>query len=85
MWRGDDQLLEDGRRIPSSNMWSNSRRAIWSHSGDRRHALAETGGPVVVTWCVTLCLMGSVVVLGRVTVENSETIVTKGFGGALWK
>lgn len=46
--------------------------------GDRRRALAETGGPVVVTWCVTLCLMGPVVTLGWVTAGNSETIAAKG-------
>ena len=50
--------------IPSSNIWSNSRCAIWSHSGDRRCALAKIGGPVVVMWCVTLCLITPVVMLG---------------------
>ena len=50
---------------------------IWSRSGDRRHALAETGGPVVVMWCVTLCLITPVVTLGWVTAGYSETIAVK--------
>jgi hypothetical protein len=30
---GEAQLLDDGLMKLSSNMWSNSRRAIWSRSG----------------------------------------------------
>ena len=59
-------------------MWLNSCCAIWGRSGDRRRALAETGGPVVVTWCVTT---DCVVMLGWVTAGNSETIVSKGLEG----
>lgn len=78
MWRGDDQLLEEGRMIPSSIMWSNSRRAICRCSGDSRRALAETGGPVVVMWCVTLCLIASVEMLGWVMAGNSDTFAANG-------
>ena len=52
-----------------------------SCSGDRHCALAETVGPVVVTQCVTLCLMYLVVTLGWVTAGNTETIVSKGLDG----
>ena len=46
-WRGDDQLLADGRMMPNSSMWSNSWRATRRRSGPRRRARADTGSPVV--------------------------------------
>ena len=42
---GGRPAARGGSNDPSSNMWSNSRRAI-SSPGDRRRALPETGGPV---------------------------------------
>ena len=34
--RGEDQLLDEDRTMPSSSMWSNSWRAIRRRSGARR-------------------------------------------------
>ncbi len=45
---GDDQLLSEGRIIPSCSMWSNSCRAIFNHSGANLRVRAKTGGPVVM-------------------------------------
>ena len=50
--------------IPSSNMWSNLRCVIWSHSGDRRRALTETGSPVVGDDVWSCVLISLVVTLG---------------------
>ena len=43
-----------------------SLRATWRRSGDKRRARAETGGPVVLIWCVTLCFGGALVGCGCV-------------------
>ena len=56
MWSGEDQLLDEGLMMPSCSMWSNSSLAMRRHSGGRRRALAVTEGPVVVMWCVMVCL-----------------------------
>ena len=45
-----DQLPDEGRTIPISNIWPNSCRAIHRHSGAKRRACANTGGPVVSIW-----------------------------------
>ena len=58
MWRGEDQALEEGRMMPSWSMCSNSLLAAERRSGARRLGRAETGGPEVTMWWVTLCLMG---------------------------
>lgn len=47
MCKGEDQLLDEGRIMPSSSIWSNSCRAIRSLSGVRRRVRADTGEPVV--------------------------------------
>lgn len=70
MWRREAQLL-DGY-VVTSNMWSNSCCAIWRRFGNSCHALAETGGPVVVIWCVTLCLIDSLETFGSVGAGISE-------------
>ena len=46
----EDHKLEDGQMIPSSKICSNSCRAMASFSGESRHGLALTGGPLVWMW-----------------------------------
>ena len=48
-------MLEEGRTIPCSSMWSNSRQAILSFSGDSLRARAAIEGPLTCMWCETLC------------------------------
>ncbi len=48
MCKGEDQLEEEGRIAPSSNMWSNSWREIRRCLGARRLVLEDTDGPVDV-------------------------------------
>ncbi len=57
MCKADDQLLDEGRIIPSSSKWSNSCRAIRRRSGARRRVRADMGGPVVSMWWTTSCWM----------------------------
>ena len=59
-------MLEEDRIIPNSNMCAKSLRATWRRSGDKRRARAETGGPVVLMWCVTSCFGGALVGCGCV-------------------
>ena len=37
---------------------SKLQHIILSYSGAKRQGQAETGGPEVMMWCVTLCLIG---------------------------
>ena len=47
MCRAEDQQLEEGWIIPSSNICSNSAHAIFSLSGAKRRVRAKVGGPEV--------------------------------------
>ena len=47
MCRAEDQQLEEGWIIPSSNICSNSAHAIFSLSGAKRRVQAKVGGPEV--------------------------------------
>ena len=72
-------MLEEGRIIPNSNMCSNSLRATWRRSGDKRRARAETSGPVVLIWCVTSCFGGVLVGCGCEKVnEQRFKLVSRG-------
>ena len=42
-------------------------------SGDKRRARAETGGPVVLIWCVTSCFGGALVGCGYVRRGKSRS------------
>ena len=64
--------------MPNSSMCSNSRRAIRRHSGERRRAREDTGGPVVLM-CV--CLGGSELDCGRVREGKSARRAEKSFVG----
>jgi len=68
----EDQLLAEGRIIPSSSMWSNSCRAICRRSGASRRVREDVGGPVVLMWGQTLCLMGQSAAQACVTPGNSD-------------
>ena len=68
-------MLEEGRIIPNSNMCLNSLRATWRRSGDKRRARAETGGPVVLMWCVTSCFGGALVGCGCCKVLITKLVV----------
>ena len=86
MCSGDNQLLADGRMMPKSSMCSNSCRAILTRSG---LAHEWTGGPVVVIWCVTSCLMEWLLLQGCITAGNSHKIASnpvlgKEEGGRDW-
>ena len=58
IWSGTAQLLEEGRTIPSWDMWSNSFLAIIRRSGANQRVRPCTAGPVVLIWCITECLTG---------------------------
>ena len=58
MCKADDQLLDEGHMIPSSNMWLNSSRAMRRRSGARRRVRVDTGEPVVSMWWTKSCLIG---------------------------
>ena len=49
-------MLVEGQMIPCWSMCSNSHFATLSCSGGSLRKHAETGGLVMVMWCVTLCL-----------------------------
>ena len=63
-------------------MCSNSRRATLSRSGARRRALADTGGPVVRMWCVTLCCTGRSEMHGCVTEGKSRRSAANSLAGS---
>ena len=57
MQSGDDQLLDEGRMIPNSNICSNSCQAILSRSGASLRWHTLTGGPVMFIRCVMSCFI----------------------------
>ena len=66
----EDQLLEEGWIIPSSSMWSNLWRVMRNLSEARQRVRADTGGPVVVIWWHTLCLICRLAAYGCVNARN---------------
>ncbi len=54
IWRGDDQLLDEGHIIPSSNIWLDSSHAIQRYSGARRRVRDDTESSV---WWERVCLI----------------------------
>ena len=56
--------------MPCWSMCSNSCLAALKRSGGSLRKRADTGGPVVVMWCVTLCLTGCSLVQGCTTSGN---------------
>ena len=67
--------------IPDWSMCANSSRATLSCSGARRRGRAETGGPVVCMWCVTVCFTGSSKRCGRVRDGKSARMAAYSFSG----
>ena len=57
MCSGNDQLLDDGRMIPSSVICFNSCLATLSRSEASLRGYMLTGGPAVSMWCATVCLI----------------------------
>ena len=71
--------------IPSWSMCSNSCLAARRWSGARRLGRAETGGPVVLMWWVTSCLIGVSGEQTCVRAGNSDSRVRQGLLVSLWK
>ena len=60
-------------------MCSNSHFATLSHSGGSLQKFAETDGPVVLMWHVTLCLAGCSLVLGCTTSGKRDNKASNSF------
>ena len=76
-------MLEEGQTIPCWSMCSNSHFATLSCSGGSLRKHAETGGLVMVMWCVTLCLTDCFLVVNCTTPGKQDNKTLNSFLGFL--